>query len=62
MAIYQRFLLAGYGLTGLAIAPNGISIMSDAKGDGYVQFTNPAAVEKALTKHKETIRHRWAVV
>ena len=51
------------GSTGLAIAPNGINILTDhegrTSGDGYVQFTSPDLVERALEKHKEKIGHRW---
>ena len=56
----------GYGLAGLAIAPNGIAILLDnlgrTQGEAYVKFAEPQLVEKALAKHKEKIRHRWAVV
>lgn len=54
----------GCGLTGLAIAPNGITILTDhlgrTAGDGFVQFTSADLVEQALKKHKEKIKHRWA--
>ena len=51
------------GLTGLEIAPNGITFMTDqvgrTTGDAFVQFTTQESVERALAKHKESIGHRW---
>lgn len=51
---------------GLAIAPNGIVIVTDhegrAAGDGFVRFTSPDLVAKALEKHKEKIGHRYIEV
>jgi len=48
----------------VAIAPNGITILTDhlgrTAGDGFVQFTSADLVEQALKKHKEKIKHRWA--
>jgi hypothetical protein len=50
-------------VTGMAIAPGGILIVTDhmgrAAGDGFVQFTSPDLVDRALEKHKEKIGHRW---
>ena len=50
-------------VTGLPISPNGIIIVKDgqgrAAGDGFVQFTAPELVDRALEKHKEKIGHRW---
>jgi len=50
-------------VTGMAIAPGGILIVKDhlgrAAGDGFVQFTSPDLVDRALEKHKEKIGHRW---
>jgi hypothetical protein len=47
----------------MAIAPGGILIVTDhmgrAAGDGFVQFTSPDLVDRALEKHKEKIGHRW---
>lgn len=51
---------------GLPISPNGIIIVKDgqgrAAGDGYVQFTSPESVDRALEKHKEKIGHRYIEV
>ena len=53
----------GFWLAGLAIVPNGITILTDSQGrtsgDGYVQFAAPDLVDRALEKHKEKIGHRW---
>jgi len=57
------WVVVSVGVTGLPISPNGIIIVKDgqgrAAGDGYVQFTSPESVDRALEKHKEKIGHRW---
>jgi len=56
-------VVVSVGVTGLPISPNGIIIVKDhqgrAAGDGFVQFTSPESVDRALEKHKEKIGHRW---
>lgn len=51
---------------GLAIAPNGITLMTDHLGrterEGFVQFASPDLIPKALEKHKEKIQHRYIEV
>nr|XP_022316905.1 heterogeneous nuclear ribonucleoprotein F-like isoform X1 [Crassostrea virginica] len=49
--------------TGLEIVPNGIMLPEDRQGrstgEAYVQFASQEIAEKALTKHKERIGHRY---
>lgn len=56
------FAAYGYLLIGLAIAPNGITLMTDHLGrterEGFVQFDSPDVIPKALEKHREKIQHR----
>ncbi len=66
MLIGSRYDILGWlwvDVTGMAIAPGGILIVTDhlgrAAGDGFVQFTSPDLVDRALEKHKEKIGHRW---
>lgn len=48
---------------GLEIIPNGITLLQDPQGrttgDAFVQFASPEIAERALSKHKERIGHRW---
>ncbi|ESN91756.1 hypothetical protein HELRODRAFT_70316 [Helobdella robusta] len=52
--------------SGLEIAPNGITFITDhlgrCTGEGYVQFISQESIEKALTKHKQAIAHRYIEV
>ena len=51
------------GLAGLEIVPNGITLLQDGMGrttgDAYVQFASQEIAERAQSKHKERIGHRW---
>ena len=51
------------GSVGMEIVPNGIMLPEDrtgrSTGEAYVQFASPDIAERALTKHKERIGHRW---
>ena len=51
------------GHVGLEIVPNGITLITDHQGrttgDAYVQFASPDIAERAMSKHKEKIGHRW---
>ena len=51
------------GLAGLEIVPNGITLLQDGMGrttgDAYVQFSTQEIAERAQSKHKERIGHRW---
>lgn len=51
---------------GLAIAPNGITLMTDHLGrterEGFVQFASPDLIPKALEKHRQMIQHRYIEV
>lgn len=53
----------GLGAIGLEIVPNGIMLPEDRQGrstgEAYVQFASQEIAEKALSKHKERIGHRW---
>jgi len=61
--VHWAVLGCGLVVTGMPISPNGIVIVKDsqgrAAGDGFVQFTSPDQVDRALEKHKEKIGHRW---
>lgn len=56
-------LCVWFGLSGLEIVPNGITLILDHQGrttgDAFVQFASQDIAERALTKHKEKIGHRW---
>lgn len=51
------------GPIGLEIVPNGIMLPEDRQGrstgEAYVQFASQEIAERALSKHKERIGHRW---
>lgn len=51
------------GPAGLEIVPNGITLLQDQQGqttgDAYVQFASQELAERAQSKHKEKIGHRW---
>ena len=63
IVIYGFIMCLVGSSTGLAIAPNGITIASNGcgrvSGEGFVQFTSLGLVERALEKYKKKIRHRW---
>lgn len=51
---------------GLQIAPNGITFLTDhlgrCTGEGFVQFLSHDSITKALSKHKQSIGHRYIEV
>lgn len=56
-------LCVWFGLSGLEIVPNGMTLILDHQGrttgDAFVQFASQDIAQRALTKHKEKIGHRW---
>jgi len=47
------------------MTPGGITIATNSTGrstgEAFIQFVNKEDAEAALKKHKEKIRHRWAI-